>query len=184
LPSVDTDYVVIDNKASAYNATEHLINNGYKNIGLITLDSLQPQMQDRLAGYEEAVKHHGLPNYVKEISYSDNGQVIKQISTFLQRKKELDALLFSTNYLCVSGLKAIKTMGLRIPEDLAIVCFDEYELFEMYSPPITAISQPIEQISENVINLLLAKLNRTDHQEYQKITLPTSFIVRESSEKV
>jgi LacI family transcriptional regulator len=184
LPTVDTDYVVINNRESAYNATEHLIKGGYKNIGLITLDSLQPQMQDRLAGYEDALKHYVLPSHVKEISYKDNEQVIRQISTFLQRKNEIDAIFFLTNYLCVSGLKAMKKLGIRIPQDLAIVCFDEYELFEMYSPPITTVSQPIEQISDHVINLLLSKLDRTHPtKDYQKITLPTSFIVRESSNK-
>lgn len=141
-------------------------------------------MQDRLAGYEEALKHYALPGHIKEISYRDNDQVIRQITTFLQRKKDLDAVFFLTNYLCVSGLKAIKAIGRHIPDDLAIVCFDEYELFEMYSPPITTVSQPIELISDTVINLLLSKLDRADHsKEYQKITLPTSFILRESSHK-
>jgi LacI family transcriptional regulator len=184
LPAVDTDYVVIDNKASAYHATEHLINNGYKNIGLITLSSLQPQMQDRLAGYEEALKHYALPGYVKEISGRDNNQVVKQVTAFVQSNKELDAIFFATNYLCVRGLKAIKALKLRIPNDLAIVSFDEYELFEMYSPPVSTVSQPVEQISEHVINLLLAKLDPTLHdKKNQKIILPTSFISRQSSGK-
>jgi LacI family transcriptional regulator len=186
LPSIPTDYVVTDNRESTYKAVQHLIDNGYKNIAFITLDSLQPQMQERLLGYERAIGENKLPQYVKEISFQDTEKAIRQITMFLERKKELDAILFSTNYLCVSGLKAINRMGLKIPQDLAIACFDDYELFELYSPTITAVSQPIEQLSEQVINILLSKLNAPFPQkekEYQKVVVPSTFIVRNSSVK-
>ena len=182
LPGVETDFVVINNEESSYQGVKHLIKNGYKEIAIITIDSLQPQMQDRMLGYERALEEHGLTGYVKEIAYKDKEHTVRQITSFLQRKPNLDAIFFTTNYLCVSGLKALRDLNISIPNDIAVISFDECELFEMYSPPITVISQPFEEISINVINILLAKLSsETKDDNYMQIILPASFIERESS---
>ncbi len=182
LPQVETDYVIIDNFESASRATEHLIRNGYERIAFITIDSLQPQMQNRLLGYEKAMNEHNLVHYVKEISYKSSEQAIHQMKAFLTRKPEIDAVIFATNYLCVSGLHTLRSMNIRIPEDIAVVSFDDYELFRMYSPSITTVSQPSEQIAEQAINLLLGRLNQTISEEARRqIVLPTTLLVRNSS---
>jgi LacI family transcriptional regulator len=182
LPDLETDHVIIDNEKSAYDATCHLINNGYKNIAFITIDSLQPQMQDRLSGYEKAIAEHGLPQLVKEIAYKSSEQAMQQISVFLDRKKQVDAIFFATNYLCVSGLKAMTGKNLHIPQNIGVVSFDDYELFELYSPSITTVSQPTEKIAEHAINLLLSRLKKTvTDKKAQKIVIPTTLIIRNSS---
>lgn len=184
LPEVNVDSVTIDNKESAYQATEHLILNGFKKVGLITLNSAQPQMQDRLSGYTEAMKHYGMTERVEKITFEDNDAIVNQIKAFLQANSDLDAVLFLTNYLCRMGLKAMKAMQLNIPQDLAVVGFDEYELFEMYTPTITTVAQPIEQIAESAINLLLSKLEPDNTKDkFQKLVLPASLIARQSSVK-
>jgi LacI family transcriptional regulator len=184
LPAIDTDYVVVDNENSAYEATCHLITNGYKNISFITIDSLQPQMQDRLSGYERAMTTYGLPQLVKEVAYKSSEQAMQQISVFLDRRKEIDAIFFSTNYLCVSGLKAMAGKGLSIPNNIGVVSFDNYELFELYSPSITTVSQPTEKIAEQAINLLMSRLKKTIvDKKAEKIIIPTTLIVRNSSVK-
>jgi LacI family transcriptional regulator len=178
------DYVVLDNFNSTYNATKHLIDQGYKNIGFVTISSLQSQMQQRLAGYEKALDDHSLQHYVKEVGfYLDTNTVVDYIVDFILRKKKLDAVIFATNYLGVSGLKAIKKAGLAIPDDLAVVCYDDLELFELHTPRITSIAQPIQEMSEQLINILLDKLaskNSINH----KVTLPGKLIIRESSPKI
>lgn len=89
---------MIDNNGSTYKAVGHLIENGYKNIAFIALDSLQTQMLDRLKGYERALDEHGLNHHVKEISFhQDEENVIRHIIAFLDRKPDLDAVLFGTN---------------------------------------------------------------------------------------
>jgi LacI family transcriptional regulator len=182
LPDLETDHVIIDNEKSAYDASCHLINNGYKNIAFITIDSLQPQMQDRLSGYEKAIAEHGLPQLVKEIAYKSSEQAMQQISVFLDRKKQVDAIFFATNYLCVSGLKAMTGKNLHIPQNIGVVSFDDYELFELYSPSITTVSQPTEKIAEHAINLLLSRLKKTvTDKKAQKIVIPTTLIIRNSS---
>lgn len=183
LPNTLADYVGINNEESAYNATAQLIQNGYKEIGFVTLDSLQTQMQDRLKGYERAINEAGLTPYIKEISYHQNLDTInRHIVNFFERNKQLDAILFGTNYLGVSGLKAIKEMGLKVTENLAIIAYDDHSLFELHSPSITAIAQPIEEISEHLITSLLNKLNSNSKIKKPKTEiLDTTLILRESS---
>lgn len=183
LPNTLADYVGINNEESTYNATIHLITNGYKEIAFVTLDSLQSQMQDRLRGYERALAEHGLNQHVKEISYHQTEDMIhRHIIHFFDRKKNIDAVLFSTNYLGVSGLKAIREMGLRIPEDLAVVAYDDNSLFEMYSPSITAIAQPVEDISERLITSLLNRLNSSSKiKKAMNDVVKTTLIERSSS---
>src|SRR5690606_33710415 len=185
LHNVETDHVLVNNYESVYSATQYLINQGYKNIAFITLNSLQSQMLERLSGYNQAIRDNNLIPIVKEVAPGDSVERQKHLLSFLERKgNNIEAIIFSTNYICVSGLKAMKQLGLNIPEDIAIVSFDDYELFEMYTPSITSIAQPIESISENAINLLLSRLNKKaaeGDKKAQKIILPTTFIPRESS---
>nr|WP_283769990.1 substrate-binding domain-containing protein [Mucilaginibacter sp. Bleaf8] len=179
---VEADYVVIDNERSAYTATQHLIDNGYKNVAFVTIDSKQPQMADRLLGYQKAIQANGLNAVVEEVAYESSIQAMQQLSGFLDKQPQLDAILFATNYLCVSGLKAMAARDHQMLQTMGIISFDDYELFELHTPSITSISQPTEQIAEHAINLLLTRLAQTDTDKTQhKIELATSFMLRRSS---
>ena len=185
LKGTNADHVIIDNNRSTYDAINHLIANGFKDIAFITLDSLQSQMQDRLKGYEQAITEHGLNHYIKEISFQqDEENKVRHIVSFLERKPNLDAVFFATNYLGISGIKAINHLGLKIPEDLAMLTFDDHILFELHLPSITAISQPIEEISEKLISVLLGRLNKTiKTKKVHSDLLKANLIVRHSSQK-
>jgi len=183
LPKVTTDYVEINNRFSTYNATSHLIGEGKKNIAFVTFTSPQTQMQDRLKGYRNAMKESGLDAVVKEIVFNQNEDlIIKPITEFLAKHPELDAILFGTDHIGSCGLKVIKELGIQVPSQLAIISFDDYDVFKLHSPPITAIAQPIEKIAESVINVLLNKLNTPSlNQQPQFITLSTNLNIRGSS---
>jgi len=185
LKGLKTDTILVDNYQSTAKAVEELIQSGFKNIAFITLDSLQSQMNDRLLGYEETLKKHKLPQYLKEISYDfPPEKVTAHIEAFLQRRGEIDAVVFATNYLCVYGLKAIEKLGLTIPKDLGIVVFDDQDLFELYKPQITAIAQPIEEIANQIISVLLNKLNSpVKTKKIQTIILNAEMIIRGSSSR-
>ena len=183
LDKVNSDYVVIDNRLSTYNATSHLIEQGFKNIGFITFSSVLNQLQCRLQGYKEALKENNLKASVIEIVFNkDQSIIFDAIYSFLNKRKDLDAVLFSTNHLGVLGLKVINSLKIKVPSELAIISFDDYEVFELYSPSVTAIAQPIEAIAENIITIMLNRLNSTLHQKiYQQVTLSTQLNIRESS---
>lgn len=175
------DYVMLDNFQCTYKAVKHLVEQGYKEIGFITINSLQSQMQERLQGYEKAAEDNNLSQYVKEIGFNmDDVNVEAHIIDFLTRKKKMDAIIFATNYLAISGLKAIKKMRLAIPSDIAVISFDDHILFELYTPSITTIAQPIKAMSVQLMNILLDKLASKKMNDH-KVILPATLIIRESS---
>jgi LacI family transcriptional regulator len=178
---VKTDYVIIDNLSSTYEATEHLIKNNYEKIGFVTIDTLQQQMVDRLAGYESAVEKYNLPAIVKKIKYVNSAESIEEMIKFF---KQLDAVVFAANYICLDGLRTFRKLGIQIHKDMAVVSFDDFEILEFCEPPVTAIAQPLEAIAENVMKILLNKLKRVGKPvENMQVSLPTILNVRGSSAK-
>lgn len=182
LKGLDIDSVIIDNFAATYNAVEYLIKLGHQNIGFITVDSLQTQMQDRMSGYQKALSDNGLVSHIKEISFDSSSEdMIKIITAFFLQKADVDAVLFATNYIGINGLKAIRNMGLKINDHISVIAFDDHDLFELHDPSITAVSQPIEEIADVIINVLLNKLNQSSKlKKEQTIVLPTQLVTRDS----
>lgn len=184
LPDINSNYVIVDNFGSTFKAITHFIDQGYKDLAFITLDSLQTQMQDRLMGYEKAMNENKLKQYIKKIPFYDNYQNYnEQITSFLQAHPKIDAVFFATNYLAISGLEVIVNLGKKIPDDIGIIAFDDHDLFRLYSPSITAIAQPIEQISEQLINTILDNILNPSNisSEILKINLPAELVIRQSS---
>lgn len=187
LTNITTDYVVVDNFFSTYNATKHLITQGgFKNIGFVNFTSSQTQLQQRMQGYKMAMNEHNLKTYIKEIVYHPDLELItKPIHSFLKKHSFLDAVLFGTNHLGACGLRVIKDLGLTVPDDIAVVSFDDYELFQMHNPTVTAIAQPIDKIADKIISIMVHRLtkNSADKTETETVMLPTELFVRESSVK-
>jgi LacI family transcriptional regulator len=183
LQGVDSSYVVTDNLFGTYNATMNLIEEGRKHIAFVTFKSQQTQMQARLDGYKKALKENQLKAHVKEVDFSaDALSIIKPITEFLKENNHLDAILFGTNRIGTCGLKVINNLGIKVPEDMAVISFDDSEVFELYSPSITAVSQPIEEIATNVMDILLHNLNAAPaNRTNQQLTLHTKLMVRGSS---
>ncbi|RFM32447.1 LacI family DNA-binding transcriptional regulator [Chitinophaga silvisoli] len=183
LPKVKTDYVVIDNEPSAENATKYLIRQGYSNIGMITFSSSLTQMKGRLKGYKNALKEEGLKPYVLEIDFTPEEKVMVQtIREFLVANPKLDAVLFGAIQAGSCGLKAMTQMKLKVPEDLAVISFDDHDIFELFATPVTAIAQPIEKIAHKVIGLLLDRLDAEGGAaEPREVVLKTKMKIRGSS---
>lgn len=182
-PSLETDYVVIDNFDASKKAVQHLIDSGFENIALITTSSDQTQMLERLSGYERTIVKNGKKPKILKIPFDYSAaQNIDAISTYLKKNKELDAIFFSTNYLAFKGLEAINKLKMRIPDDLAVLAFDDQDFFRIYNPSITAIAQPVKDISLKLIDILLQKM-ASDEKPVEKVTFSTNLIIRNSSIK-
>lgn len=185
LPNVATDFIEIDNLFSTYNATRHLIDQGFKNIALITFASHQTQMVDRVKGYQDAVKSKGLVATIKEIVFNQNEELIMNpLRDFMKGNPDLDAILFGTNHIGTCGLKVMKELDIKVPTDMAIISFDDYDVFKLHTPPVTAIAQPVEEIADCVISVLLDKLNdRSISPRSRSVILRTDLKIRSSSLK-
>ncbi|QBQ42461.1 LacI family transcriptional regulator [Sphingobacterium psychroaquaticum] len=177
IPTVDTSYVVSDNKKGAYEATRHLLEQANKRIGLISLYSNQTQMRDRLDGYMQAMDEFQTPSFIKKLQMETDDEESKaQIVEFVQ-SNNLDAVLFATNYLAIAGLKALKGENVALPK---MVAFDEHTLFKLHDPSISVVSQDIEHLTLELIQTLIAEIEGK-LKETRKIVIPCELIVRESS---
>jgi LacI family transcriptional regulator len=186
-PGLSTCNIVVDNFDGVYQAMRHFVKHHYNNIAFVTIHAAQTQMRDRLNGYHHAINEYGLTPILKTISFdgkSDPQKLTAEIKHFLQENPQIDAVLFATNYLAISGLEAIKQLGLSIPGDVAVIGFDDNTYFSLFSPSITAVAQPIQEISEHVMQQLMACLTGIEKSPAKKtIVLQTKLIVRESSQR-
>ncbi|KGO86564.1 hypothetical protein Q765_10080 [Flavobacterium rivuli WB 3.3-2 = DSM 21788] len=178
------NHVVVDNRLSSQTAIKHVINNGFKNVGCITLNSHQTQMAGRLQGYNDAIEQAGLKKYILNIDYKagENERMVIEMAKFYKANPSMNALFFCTNYLAILGLEAMQRSNLKVGKDFAVVCFDEHDLFRLYSPPITVIAQPLAEIAENAFAILLNEMeNQSNIKRVEMIEIPATLIIRQST---
>lgn len=162
LPGLDVPFTLVDNYAGVKLGMEHLLGKGYKNIAFVTLDTQQIQMLQREKGYKETLKRHGIEirnELIEKIPFKSRPEdAIKQVSEFIKSNPDIDAIFFATNYLGMYGLESIKKAGLKIPEEIGVICFDDHDIFRLFTPAITIIRQPIEEIARSAIEMLISLL--------------------------
>jgi LacI family transcriptional regulator len=184
-PEIKTNYVTIDNFRAAYSGVKHLIENGYRQIGLVGLDIALYNMQERRRGYFEALKDHGLPvreEWIKRVSRDQvRDAVPKAIDELMALDEPVDAVLFTNNIVSTQALKYINTLPIRVPDELAIVSFDESDAADLFYAPITHIKQPLQEMGQLATQILLEKI--ADNSEITQVKLEAKLIVRKSTEK-
>ncbi|MBC8085200.1 MAG: LacI family DNA-binding transcriptional regulator [Hymenobacter sp.] len=185
LPGLSANSIVVDGAKGTYDATQHLLEQGFRNVAFVTTNSVQTQMEARLEGYARAMAERGLAQRVMRVTVTkESATSIADIHAFIRDNRDCDAIIFSTNYLSIYGLEAISQLELRIPQDLAVVSYDDHDLFRLYTPAITVIAQPVESIAKNVIDLLLEELRHPGDKglaRNQSIVLSNLLIIRKSS---
>lgn len=183
---VEASYVGMNNFESAYQAVDFLFAQGYHNIGLVTLDSAQAQMIDRLLGYQRAVFEHRKDTLMIKFDYltAKTTDITSEIEQFLRKHPQLDALFFATNYLAISGIEVLSRLKISIGSEFGIVVFDDNDLFRIHQPTISAVAQPVHEMAQQLILTLLNHMNRRA-EDYlpQKHILPATLIKRLSSQK-
>lgn len=185
-PGTSIPHVLVDNYASAYNAVDCFVRSGYKNIGMVTADLGLIQLNDRSLGYKAALKDNNLKESSKMVLKvpfdMDKNKGVEAVKAFIEKQKQMDAVFFTTNYLGTMGLQAIKDLKLSIPNDLAVISFDDNEVFSLYPPGITTIQQPTYDIAKSAIDILMAQIN-THKLDASKIDLkiPSKLIERGST---
>lgn len=184
-PGLNIPYVLVDNYAGVKEGMEHLLNKGYKEIAFINVDINQVQMQERELAYRETMKALGKSDdelLILRLPYKlSPASAVETISKFIKNAKNMDAVFFATNYLGVYGLESIKNLKLSIPRDLAVICFDDHDIFRLYTPEITIIKQPIEEIATTAIRLLISEIENKHNVEEPHSFKKPYLIVRGST---
>ncbi|RCR70946.1 LacI family DNA-binding transcriptional regulator [Larkinella punicea] len=183
-PTIPTHFVSLNSYKAAFDAGVHLIQGGYKNIGLIAYKSNLFHMQERIRGYRESLAENGIvfhPAWLKEVGFDTIDEEIKiGIDEMLASAFPVDALIFATYRLAVTGLKYINALGLKVPDDLAIVSFGQAEVFDLYYCPITYVLQPMEELGKTAVEILIHQL-KEPHAEKRQILMEAQLMARDSS---
>lgn len=181
LPDLKTNYVGVNHFNASYQATESFVKQGKKNIALVTTDIDVQQITERSEGYKKAILDSSISyqeDLTLKITFKQNEEeTIAQIIALLANKK-VDAVLFATNYLAISGLKALKQMGKKIDSNFSVIGYDDHEAFELHTPSISTIQQPLEEIAEAIIKLILDQLSSKTKLPDQEIVIPAKLILR------
>jgi LacI family transcriptional regulator len=184
-PEIDSNYVGINNSEAAYIATNHLVRLGRKRIACISVNKDMINMRERTEGYKRALLDAGLPvdeNLVKILTFShDNKELVKALKDLFGKKevRKADAILFSTSKLGIMGIEFISSLGLKIPEDIAVVSFDDPDAYKICVSPVTVVNQPLKDIGKTAVQVLLNKIRHPEAKS-QQIILKTEFIIRKS----
>ncbi|WP_373520910.1 LacI family DNA-binding transcriptional regulator [Aquiflexum sp.] len=184
MPDVDCSYVIVENEKSAFDATHHLIDRGCSKIALITVESDQIQMTDRLKGYQKAISQNQLTPNVFQVKFHnmEEEEAHNRIFDFFTHNPDLDGVFFTTNYLAFEGLEALGNLGMKVPEQVKVVSFDDHYFFKLYKPRITAIEQPLELIAEKLMEAILHQLDEAEiNSEPKQFILSNKLNIRESS---
>jgi len=175
--------VGLDNYKGTFDAVELLVKASAKKIALITLASGQTQMTERKSGYLAAIKNHKLKPLILKVPFeNDTETTINESIQFIKDNPGIDAIIFATNYLALSGIKAINETGLNIPKDIAVIAFDDHDVFNIYNPSISAISQPLHEMAKQLFKTLLDKLeNKVRPNDLVRVIIQPDLILRGST---
>lgn len=183
-PGTVAPYVLVDNFNGISKGVKYLLKKGYKKIGFVCNDVELVQMKERKKAFTETMKQNNNPvkkNWVLQTGYnSPKEEVTKQITAFIQQVKP-EAILFGANYLGVCGLESISNLGLKIPDDIAVLCFDDHEVFKIYPPGITSIKQPVEEIAKTAIDILMGEMKIKKKVKKNQVQIEATLIERASA---
>ncbi len=177
----DVSSVDVDNFKGGYLAAEHLIGLGHKKIGVMLASLDMKESVDRLKGFREAHQKAGLgvsDDHVKIVDYQYKAgyQTMKQ---WIESGSEITAVFCASDTIAMGALLAARELGKQVPEDYAVVGFDDLNFAEFTYPPLTTIHQPIFQKGKMAAELLINEIEDED-ADRKIINLPPQLIIRES----
>lgn len=173
-------HVTTNNYTGGFDATNHLIRNGHKRIACIQGVKTSVPNRKRVAGYMDALKRVGLEGNAVVVGNEFSLQNGYLETKLLLNSKEVPSAIFTlSNTIGLGAIKAIREAGLRIPEDISLIVFDNNIYMDYLVPPITRISQPVEEMGKLAVKLLLESIE-SDKRLSTQIELAPELIARDS----
>ncbi len=172
-------YVDVDNAGGAAEMTRHLVGLGHREIAMLAGPERLPSADERVAGYRAAVAAAGLEPRVCHCAYQSETTAQQTVDELLRSASRPTALFVAAGDLVSPALRAISGLGLVIPSDLALAAFDDHPLYEVLTPAITAVSQPVRDLGQAAVELLFTLMDGRTPEQPTRV-LPTRLVVRAS----
>lgn len=175
--------VVIDNHQGAYDATEYLIKSGRKEIAFYRSKPGNPVFDSRYQGYLDALKYHEIP-YKEHLVYKgglkleDGNRLIRKLAG---SKNRTDAILCTVDMVALGVITGARDLEIDIPNDLALIGFDNEPAGRIIRPALTTVAQPVEKVGNVAFDMLLAQINGEKEEIKKEIILKMELIKRTSA---
>jgi LacI family transcriptional regulator len=185
VPNVEVDAVLIDNQLGGFLATRHLLELGHQRIACIAGPSSITPSAERLIGYRRALEQAGIAYEESLIVRGDyHAQSGMQLTRSILAMDPRPTAIFALNDLMALGaLRAAAEANYSVPEDLAVVGYDNLELAQFTNPPLTTIAQPKKEVGVQAINLLVDRMSHKNRAP-SRLVLPPELIVRHSTKSM
>ena len=182
-PRLGVPSVHIDNAKAAYGAMDHLYGLGHRRIGIVTGPIISPLSRDRLSGATaRAKKEKATRDFVVmhgDFSIESGAAAAERL---LRRRERPTAIFCFNDEMAMGVIEVARRLGVHVPDDLSVVGFDDIRFARHTVPPLTTVAQPMRQIGEGTVHLLLHILaDASDGEAPESVTLPHQLIVREST---
>lgn len=178
---LNADKILENSALGGYLATKALIDAGHRKIGIITGNLKKSVAQNRLQGYKNALSEAKIalnPHWIVESHFDFEGGVLG-IQSLLTQSSRPTAVFCCSDTIAVGAYQAIQQQGLRIPQDLSIMGYDDIELARYLSPPLSTICQPKAELGKLAVEALLQRI-KNPNQNYRTLVLEPTCILRES----
>jgi len=162
-----TDGVFLDNYRVSFDAVQTLIDNGHKEIAIITGPTTSKPGIDRLNGYFEALKANNIPIREKQVYYGDfkKESAFKATKELLRTQKNVTAIFSSNSLMSIGCIQALADSNVTIPDDMAFISAGHHDLFEFYGIHISATKRPTLQMGEEAARILIEKMQKGRKQK-------------------
>jgi len=188
IPGLPLDCVATDNEQGGYLATKHLLELGRRRIVFVSTASRERRATSvvgRFSGYRKALAEHGIQHFVElgpgvPDILPEEEYAYKTVSHYLEKGGHLDGAFAVNDDIAYGTIRALQTHGLRVPEDVSVIGFDDQDTSAFISPPLTTVAQPMREIGRQATALLLERIARGMSDPPQQLLLTPSLVVRQS----
>lgn len=188
VPGNNYNTIKIDNYNGAFQAVEYLINQGREHIAFVGGTFIHPSIKERYRGYKDALEKHKLisNNYLDKYSYCEDVETSraigeKGIQKLIKARPEIDGVFCCNDTTALGVLSGIQSMEKKIPEEVAVIGFDDIPPAEFSSPKLTTVCVPKLDIGKEAYKLLYERINHPDMMP-QSRTISVDLVLRESSQ--
>lgn len=174
-------YVDVDNIAGEREATQVLIARGCTRIGTIAGPNDMTAAADRLAGWRLAMGLAGLADDAVEHGDFTESSGERAATALMARHPDLDGLVVASDLMAVGALRVLQAQGRRVPDDIALVGYDDLGVAERTTPPLTTMRQPVEKMAERATRLLLERVDGRESSQPMRVIIPPTLVRRASA---
>ena len=156
----DFDQVGVENTESTAQMVSHLIEHGHRRIGFVSGTPASATSGERVQGYRRALEAAGIAFEASlvECGYSNTRQAQDATRHLLQLQPPPTALMTANNLMTIGAMHTLRDQGIRVPQEMALVGFDDFEWASFFSPRLTVVSQPLEQQGRLAVQLLVRRI--------------------------